>query len=355
MLEFDDVLNEQRKFIYAKRDEIMAAGNLIERVISTASDEVAALSEEAADDRGTGGDWNAVLGALETRYFFAPEHPAEHYAALPRSKLEQTLAGELRRTLEAKAAEIGAGAFNLFIRYEYLRAIDARWQDHLESLGALQEAVRLRAYSQKNPLLEYKLEGFQIFDRMLERDPPGDCREDLQGDYPSQRPATCSRGALRRAPPPATCRWVSSEAPAPRPRPGLPAATALPSQEPRRPWPRPAAARVALGHRAAAVQNVTGAIPAQRALPKVGRNEPLPLRQRQEVQALPRHLTGRGRSAQTGNQLRRVELDVTAANLEVEMGTGRAAGRPDAADRLALRTLCPRLTWIRSRWPYSDE
>ena len=45
--------------------------------------------------------------------------------------------------------------------------IDSRWQDHLESLEALREAVYLRAYSQKNPLLEYKLEGFQIFDDML--------------------------------------------------------------------------------------------------------------------------------------------------------------------------------------------
>jgi preprotein translocase subunit SecA len=53
------------------------------------------------------------------------------------------------------------------IRYEYLRNIDSRWQDHLENLEALREAVYLRAYGQKNPLLEYKLEGFQIFDQLL--------------------------------------------------------------------------------------------------------------------------------------------------------------------------------------------
>ncbi len=56
---------------------------------------------------------------------------------------------------------------NRFIMFNYLRNIDARWQDHLENLEALREAVYLRAYSQKNPLLEYKLEGFQIFDEML--------------------------------------------------------------------------------------------------------------------------------------------------------------------------------------------
>ena len=66
-----------------------------------------------------------------------------------------------------KSYLVGAEQFNLFIRYEYLRLIDARWQDHLENLDALREAVYLRTYSQKNPLLEYKLEGFQIFDEML--------------------------------------------------------------------------------------------------------------------------------------------------------------------------------------------
>ena len=72
-----------------------------------------------------------------------------------------------KEDLGNKAAQIGAEDLNLFLRLEYLKSIDARWQDHLENLEALREAVYLRAYGQKNPLLEYKLEGFQIFDRML--------------------------------------------------------------------------------------------------------------------------------------------------------------------------------------------
>ena len=75
--------------------------------------------------------------------------------------------GELRDSINQKADEIGEEVLNRFIQFEYLRNIDSRWQDHLENLEALREAVYLRAYSQKNPLLEYKLEGFQIFDDML--------------------------------------------------------------------------------------------------------------------------------------------------------------------------------------------
>ena len=75
--------------------------------------------------------------------------------------------GELRDSINQKAADIGEEVLNRYIQFEYLRNIDSRWQDHLENLESLREAVYLRAYSQKNPLLEYKLEGFQIFDDML--------------------------------------------------------------------------------------------------------------------------------------------------------------------------------------------
>ena len=276
LLEFDDVLNEQRKFIYAKRDEIMAAGNLVERVAGTAADEVTALAEEGADERGSGGDWNGVLGALKTRYFFEPEHPAEHYAALPRSELEQALSGELRRTLERKAAEIGGDSFNLFIRFEYLRAVDARWQDHLENLGALQEAVRLRAYSQKNPLLEYKLEGFQIFDRMLEEIRRAIAEKVFKVTirHDNQQRAAAARAAGHLARHDSMGQFGAAGAAAP--------AAALPGGNGAAPAAagaaaaRPAVARAALGRRAAAVQNVTGTVQAQRALPKVGRNELCP-------------------------------------------------------------------------------
>jgi preprotein translocase subunit SecA len=57
--------------------------------------------------------------------------------------------------------------FNDFLRFQYLRQIDQHWQDHLDQLEALREAVYLRTYAQKNPLLEYKLEGFDIFDTMI--------------------------------------------------------------------------------------------------------------------------------------------------------------------------------------------
>ncbi len=81
--------------------------------------------------------------------------------------IAQAVRDGLRVSILRKAELVGHEALNRYIMWEYLRNIDSRWQDHLENLEALREAVQLRAYSQKNPLLEYKLEGFRIFDDML--------------------------------------------------------------------------------------------------------------------------------------------------------------------------------------------
>ena len=74
----------------------------------------------------------------------------------------------MKADIEEKKALVGQENLNMFIRYHYLQAIDRKWLDHLENLEALREAVYLRSYGQKNPLTEYKLEGFDIFYAMLD-------------------------------------------------------------------------------------------------------------------------------------------------------------------------------------------
>ncbi len=168
LLEYDDVLNEQRKFIYARRDEIIEDTNLAERVLKTAEEIVTELIEEHRDGLGEGSyGLSNLLAQLKEKLFYTPSRDIENLESLTPTELEGFFLNDLQEDLRAKEEEIGRDKLNLFIRFEYLRSIDARWQDHLENLEALREAVYLRAYGQKNPLLEYKLEGFQIFDRML--------------------------------------------------------------------------------------------------------------------------------------------------------------------------------------------
>jgi preprotein translocase subunit SecA len=166
LLEYDDVLNEQRKFIYSRRDEILADGQLSERVLASAMDIFDGLFEELGQPEGA--KRSLLLARLKEALSFSPGAAPEEYLQLPAGSLRESIREELAADLAEKEAGVGAAQLNLFLRFEYLRNIDQRWQDHLESLEALREAVYLRAYGQKNPLLEYKLEGFQIFDRMLE-------------------------------------------------------------------------------------------------------------------------------------------------------------------------------------------
>lgn len=161
LLDFDNVLNEQRKYIYGKREEIMAAGNLLQRVLETAFESVEELTSQ------TEFSVSATLAALRSQFVFTLQDGDENLSDLSSKQLRELLVSAMTSHMTEKSYLVGAEQFNLFIRYEYLRLIDARWQDHLENLDALREAVYLRTYSQKNPLLEYKLEGFQIFDEML--------------------------------------------------------------------------------------------------------------------------------------------------------------------------------------------
>lgn len=169
LLEYDDVVNEQRKYIYDQRDEILQDNELIERLVSTARD---VLDNKMADAREEHGDDPPVvareaLRGLSEDLYFNPDN-SEELMSLPPEKFRETVVEKVRSEYEKRREMAGPHLFNMSIRYEYLKHIDARWQDHLENLESLREAVYLRQYGQKNPLLEYKLEGFEIFDQLLQ-------------------------------------------------------------------------------------------------------------------------------------------------------------------------------------------
>ena len=168
LLEYDDVLNEQRKLIYQQRDAILTDDQLFERVLNTAHDVLEEILTDFQPDNNNGtASLQIALSELKDRLFFAPGTPVEQLATLPTTELKAALMEDMRADLVEKAGTAGHERLNMAVRFEYLRNIDGRWQDHLENLEALREAVYLRSYAQKNPLLEYKLEGFQIFDQLI--------------------------------------------------------------------------------------------------------------------------------------------------------------------------------------------
>lgn len=153
LLEYDDVLNEQRNFIYSQRDSILQDEHIIDRVLRT----VRLLCDGLKDEE------NISDGV---RNSFAIELTGD-FSGKDNAEIADSLYNALEKNLREKENLGGPALFNEFLRFQYLRNIDARWQDHLEQLEALRDSVSLRTFAQKNPLIEYKLEGSDIFDEML--------------------------------------------------------------------------------------------------------------------------------------------------------------------------------------------
>jgi preprotein translocase subunit SecA len=168
LLEYDDVLNEQRNYIYGKRNELLTDDKLYERILGTADEILDVLMEEYAERKDRSGTAiKALLVRMKDEFLYNPNLPVEDLSKMTPQELKEFFQQEFENDIKGKEALVGAENINRYIRFEYINNIDAKWQAHLETLDALKEAVNLRAYGQKNPLLEYKLEGFQIFDEMI--------------------------------------------------------------------------------------------------------------------------------------------------------------------------------------------
>ncbi|MBN1519112.1 MAG: preprotein translocase subunit SecA [Spirochaetales bacterium] len=170
LLEYDDVLNQQRKFIYDQRDSIVRDADLPARVQSAASDMLDGVFSAYAD--ALKGDRHEAFASLQDELFdafgFQLASRSDDPEATQPAKLREQAQAMLDSDLQNKLALAGSDNLNHFLRWKYLSTIDQKWLDHLENMEALREAVYLRHYAQKNPLLEYKLEGFDIFDRMID-------------------------------------------------------------------------------------------------------------------------------------------------------------------------------------------
>ncbi len=168
LLDFDDVLNEQRKFIYDQRDQILGDDNLKERVVGT----IRELTEEVIRNFSRSGSTvDTATTDLEQEFqeklYYQPDLSSLDLQRDTEETIVHKIVSHIDKEIQEKIDAVGVQQFNDFIRFNYLRQIDQRWQDHLDELEALREAVYLRTYGQKNPLLEYKLEGFDIFDTLI--------------------------------------------------------------------------------------------------------------------------------------------------------------------------------------------
>lgn len=171
LLDYDDVLNEQRNFIYEQRDSILADQNLKDRIINTAREWLEDATEEYFRNVRKDSDEAIATFATSLKESFGFVVPIEDLSEYAKNKQEflPAVLKLMQTDLVEKENLTGNNNLNMFIRYQYIEAIDKQWLDHLEVLESLREAVYLRSYGSKNPLTEYKIDGFNIFYEMLDK------------------------------------------------------------------------------------------------------------------------------------------------------------------------------------------
>lgn len=159
LLDYDDVLNEQRNVIYEQRDSILADKDLAQRVLNNADAMVENLFYNYEHAHGKKDEFRKQLVDDISNYFGI---------SLGEKISQEAVIAALQNDITEKETLVGKENLNMFIRFQYVQIIDKKWLDQLEALEALREAVGLRSYGSKNPLTEYKLDGFNMFDEMLD-------------------------------------------------------------------------------------------------------------------------------------------------------------------------------------------
>ena len=173
LLEYDDVSNEQRKIIYAQRNEILESAEIRETIGNLRHGALEAVFREYIPEESVEEQWD--LEGLET--VLRNEYQLE---ATLRKWLEEDAKSSdedfLKRILqmadeiyEAKVQLVGVDSFAKFEKTLLLQSIDTHWREHLAALDYLRQGIHLRGYAQKNPKQEYKREAFELFGALLNR------------------------------------------------------------------------------------------------------------------------------------------------------------------------------------------
>jgi preprotein translocase subunit SecA len=171
LIEYDDVMNTQRKVIYTQRKEVLAGENLRDIVIGIidelSEDMVATFCPEKTPPR----DWNwNSLGedfyGLFNMLFVAPERIDEN---LTQAQLIEQLKAQVHHRLQEREEEFSTPIFEHLMKVLLLQTIDSQWKDHLLSIDHLKEGIGLRGYAQQDPKEAYKREAYGLFMEMMGR------------------------------------------------------------------------------------------------------------------------------------------------------------------------------------------
>ena len=169
LLDYDNVLNEQREIIYNKRNEIIDNASINEEVITTFKETINVLCENHIAPEGylTENDRSEIVEYVKTNFLKTQKLDVKDIKDLKDKDVPEYISNLVIKDYENKVK--GLPVRNEFERAISLRVIDSNWVEHMNTMEHLKEGIGLRGYSQTNPVQAYTMEGFELFDKLLDK------------------------------------------------------------------------------------------------------------------------------------------------------------------------------------------
>lgn len=171
LLEYDDVMNQQREVIYQQRREALQGENLKPVIFDMVEDLIAALIDDTTQEKTYPEDWNLEKINHEGLRLFGIQLrlSAESMGDVSREEFTEELLDRVKKRYESREQEFGESMMRELESYLLLQTVDTYWKDHLLNMDHLKEGIGLRGYGQQDPLVAYKREGHGLFEEMIDR------------------------------------------------------------------------------------------------------------------------------------------------------------------------------------------
>jgi preprotein translocase subunit SecA len=171
LLEYDNVMNKQREVIYSQRREVLGSEDLKETVTEMIEEEGEGLVDFYTDEKQYSEEWDlkGLQDAFFQQFSFKWSIPSIEENGIRRDQLKETIIEKAKEVYQKKEEEFGAPTLRYLEKVIMLQSIDFHWKDHLLAIDQLKEGIGLRGYGQRDPLIEYQKEAYQMFLEMLDR------------------------------------------------------------------------------------------------------------------------------------------------------------------------------------------
>lgn len=170
VLQYDDVMNTQRKIIYEQRREVLDGENLKDKILNmmkSVAQEIT-IKHISYVENIKNLNKSSLLSEITNIFGIDEIEILDSNKNIDQENLIEEIKNKVVENYSKKEKEIGTDELRELERVVMLRIVDQKWMDHIDSMDELKDGIGLRAYGQKDPVVQYRLEGFEMFDQMVE-------------------------------------------------------------------------------------------------------------------------------------------------------------------------------------------